>query len=98
MKRLLEIAVTAALLCFTAASLPGQRGQSGQVSPSCDRSCLLAIADTYLSALVAHDPSKAPMAPNAKFTEQGQVMAVGRTVGVHSCDRRTPPFPIPQAM
>jgi hypothetical protein len=44
---------------------------------SCDRACLLAIADSYLSALVAHDPSKAPIAPNAKFTEQAQVMAVG---------------------
>ena len=30
------------------------------------------IADAYLAALVAHDPSKAPMAPNAKFTEQAQ--------------------------
>jgi hypothetical protein len=43
----------------------------------CDRACLTGIADAYLAALVAHDPSKAPMAPNAKFTEQTQVLKVG---------------------
>jgi len=44
---------------------------------SCDRACLLATADAYLAALVAHDPSKAPMAPNAKFTEQTKMLKVG---------------------
>ena len=44
---------------------------------ACDRACLLGIADAYFAALVAHDPSKAPMAPNAKFTEQAQVLKVG---------------------
>ena len=44
---------------------------------TCDRACLLKTADDYLAALVAHDPSKAAMAPNAKFTEQTKVMKVG---------------------
>src|SRR5262245_44453281 len=44
---------------------------------SCDRSCLNRIADAYIAALVAHDPSKAPLAPGVKFTEQAQVLAVG---------------------
>jgi hypothetical protein len=44
---------------------------------TCDRACLMGIADTYVAALVAHDPSKAPMAPTAKFTEQAQMLAVG---------------------
>jgi hypothetical protein len=44
---------------------------------TCDRACLLKTADDYVAALVAHDPSKAPMAPNAKFTEQTKVMKVG---------------------
>jgi hypothetical protein len=43
----------------------------------CDRACLLSTADAYLAALVAHDASKAPMAPDAKFTEQGKVLRVG---------------------
>src|SRR5262245_19470442 len=44
---------------------------------SCDRACLNRIADAYIAALVAHDPSKAPLAPGVKFTEQAQVLAVG---------------------
>ena len=44
---------------------------------TCDRACLQNIADTYVAALVAHDPSKAPMAPNTKFTEQTKVLNVG---------------------
>ena len=51
----------------------GQAAAAG----GCDRACLVGIADNYLAALVAHDPSKAPMAPNAKFTEQSKVLAVG---------------------
>jgi hypothetical protein len=39
---------------------------------ACDRKCLQDIADRYLAALVAHDPAKAPLAPNARITENGQ--------------------------
>jgi hypothetical protein len=35
------------------------------------------MADAYLAALVAHDPSKAAMGIGAKFTENAQVVAVG---------------------
>jgi len=44
---------------------------------SCDRKCLQGIADRYLSALVAHDPSKAPLASNARITENGQALGTG---------------------
>jgi hypothetical protein len=44
---------------------------------TCDRACLLKTSDDYLAALVAHDPAKAPMAPNTKFTEQTKVLKVG---------------------
>jgi hypothetical protein len=52
------------------------------VSPSfaqarCDRACLIAISDTYISALVAKDPSKAPLAANVKYTENGQRLRPG---------------------
>jgi hypothetical protein len=39
---------------------------------SCNRHCLQAIADRYLSALVAHDPARAPLAPAVRITENGQ--------------------------
>jgi len=44
---------------------------------ACDRACLLGVADAYFAALVAHDPAKAPMAANVKFTEQTQVLKLG---------------------
>ena len=59
-----------------ASALMTSSGVSAQAT-SCDRACLVNIADTYLAALVAHDPSKAPMAPNAKFTEQTKVLKAG---------------------
>jgi hypothetical protein len=36
---------------------------------SCDRACLKGMVDSYLAALVAHDPAKVPIAPGAKFVE-----------------------------
>jgi hypothetical protein len=50
---------------------------SAQTGQTCDRACRLDISDAYFAALAAHDPSKAPMAPNAKFTEQAQGLKVG---------------------
>ena len=69
--RFLGVVVVAVVL---SAAAPGFAQQTGG---ACDRACLTGIADAYLAALVAHDPSRAPMAPNAKFTEQAQVLAVG---------------------
>ncbi|HEV7716085.1 MAG TPA: hypothetical protein VGO53_10845, partial [Steroidobacteraceae bacterium] len=43
-----------------------------QAGPACDRVCLQRVVDKYLDALVAHDPSRAPFAPTAKVTENGQ--------------------------
>jgi len=44
---------------------------------TCDRACLMGIADAWFAAMVAHDPSKAPIAKDARFTEQTQVKAIG---------------------
>jgi len=43
----------------------------------CDRECLIRISDAYIDALVAHDPSKAGLAPNVKYTENGQRLLPG---------------------
>src|SRR5262245_36882174 len=59
-----------------AASVTGQ-APAPAAGAACDRACLTGIADAYFAALAAHDPSKAPMAANARFTEQTQVLAVG---------------------
>ncbi len=59
----LWIAVLAAVL------LPGSAGAAE--SASCGRACLQGIAEQYLSAMVSHDPSKAPLARGARYTENG---------------------------
>ena len=35
----------------------------------CDRTCLKGLVDSYLAALVAHDPSRVPIARDVKFVE-----------------------------
>jgi hypothetical protein len=44
---------------------------------ACDRACLEGLVDRYLDAVIAHDPSKAPIVKNAKFTENGQKLDLG---------------------
>ncbi len=53
-------------------AVPASLVHAAQPAPAqaCDRNCLLQLADTYLAAVVAHDPSKAPLAPDVKFVEQ----------------------------
>ncbi len=62
MKRLLGIAVTLPLLGATSIAAAAD-------ARTCDRFCLDKLVDSYLAALVAHDPSKVPLAPNVKFVE-----------------------------
>lgn len=44
---------------------------------SCDRACLEGFVDRYFDALLAHDPSKVPLAPGVRYTEDGQQLAIG---------------------
>ena len=44
---------------------------------SCDRGCLTGMVDQYLVAMVAHDPSKLPLAKDVKFTEDGVPLQLG---------------------
>jgi hypothetical protein len=43
----------------------------------CDRACLKDLAHSYLAALVAHDPSRVPLAPDVKFVENIKRMQPG---------------------
>ena len=44
---------------------------------SCDRSCLVSLADRYLAALVAHDPAKVPLAGDVKIVENAKRIQPG---------------------
>jgi hypothetical protein len=61
-----------AAVLLAAASLAAQ-----SKGPACDRACLDSFVDRYLDAVIAHDPSKAPIARNARFTENGQRLDLG---------------------
>jgi len=43
----------------------------------CDRACLEGIAETYLAALVAKEPTKLPLGRGVKYTENGQRLQFG---------------------
>jgi hypothetical protein len=43
----------------------------------CNRACLTDLANSYLTALVAHDPSKVPLAADVKFVENVTPMKPG---------------------
>ncbi len=55
----------AAVLLASVAGMPSV----ASAAAACDRACLEGVVDSYLAALVAHDPSKVPIAPSAKFVE-----------------------------
>ena len=66
--------LSALLLAFAflaIASLPSAHPVAAAPAVNCDRACLNGIMDQYLAAMVAHDPSKLPLAKNVKFTENG---------------------------
>ena len=85
-----------AILLGTATGHAGQAGQTAAAGAACDRACLVGIADAYLAALVAHAPQKAPLAPNAKFTENTQVLLVGEGLW-ETATAVSPTFKIPVA-
>lgn len=47
---------------------------------SCDRACLIAVAESYLAAIAAHDASAAPLADDAVLVEN--VTRIGRDQGI----------------
>ncbi|MDT8399028.1 MAG: hypothetical protein RQ899_10480 [Pseudomonadales bacterium] len=67
----------ALLLMLSACGGNDNVGPASAGAAPCDRACLLGFVDQYVAALVAHDPSRAPFAAAARFTENAQVLALG---------------------
>jgi len=68
-----SILAVSLLAVISAAPLP----LAAQAAGSCDRACLAGVMTAYLDSLVAHDPKKAPLAANARFTEDAKELRVG---------------------
>jgi hypothetical protein len=49
-----------------------------RVNIPCDRECLAGFMNRYLKALVARDPSRLPLAPGVKYTENGVRLSPGQ--------------------
>ncbi len=72
MRRYSPIAAALALAALLVAAGPLQaRGR-------CDRTCLREIMTRYLGSLVAHDPTRAPLADHVRFTEDETELPVGQ--------------------
>lgn len=66
------LAVASAMAITASAGCNPSRPETGSAVPPesvCDRTCLIGIGDSYLAALAANDPSRAPLADDAKFVE-----------------------------
>ena len=78
MHRLSLIVVVAIALSATVIVVPVRgQGSNANGGAACDRSCLTAMVDTYLSALVVHDPMKVAIARTARFTENTNQLPIG---------------------
>jgi len=70
--------IAAALIAVLAAArAPGASGAQAAAAQACERACLYELMHQYLEALVAHDPSRLPLAAGARFTENTNTLKLG---------------------
>jgi hypothetical protein len=65
------LAALPAFLCVLIVSSPPAHAQT------CDRACLTGLMRQFIDALVAHDPSKLPLADNVRYTEDSRNAKLG---------------------
>jgi hypothetical protein len=68
-RSMLGILSAAVLLLYGPTAGAGTTMPVREGDPSCNRTCLNQFVDKYLDALVAHDPSRLPLASDVRFTE-----------------------------
>jgi len=59
--------IAAMVGCLASAALLA--GSAQAATSRCNRACLERLVDAYFAALVAHDPTRVPIAPSARFVE-----------------------------
>ncbi len=67
---------TGIIAAFVSMLAMGFSGTSA-AAESCDRACLSGLITQYVDALVAHDPSKLPLAENVRVTEDSKAIKLG---------------------
>ncbi len=76
----LASALAAVLLAVQPARPQTHPPSQGRSAPACARQCLYGILDSYLAALKAQAPERAPWAKAARYTENSVELAPGRGV------------------
>jgi hypothetical protein len=77
-KFIVAAAATAAMLVLGACGKSSNSASTaGDAGPACDRQCLIDATNTYVAAIVAHNPAKAPLADNIVFVENIKKMKPG---------------------
>ena len=66
--KLCQVALTFAVLLA---------GTGTALAAECDRTCLEGFVDRYLDAMIANQPTAVPIAPGARFTEDGVELVIG---------------------
>jgi len=77
MKKPFLLALFGSVLSVWTAGPAAAQARQWDEPGACDRACLTAVVDSYLAAMVAHDPTAAPLASDIRFTENTQLMSVG---------------------
>lgn len=71
-RRLVKASLTLAAVAVAVVSAGAQAGGA------CNRDCLIEVTESYLSAMVARDPAKAPVTPDVRVTQNTRPMALGQ--------------------
>ena len=68
-----------ATFLFVAAA-PRASAQPTESQAACDRACLEGVMNRYLDAMVAHNPSQAPLAPDVKYAQDNVRLKIGQAL------------------
>ena len=71
------VASLGAIVMFTGVIAPAVDAATGPIPLNCNRACLEGVLNQYLTALVAHDPSKLPLSKDVMYTENYQKIDLG---------------------
>jgi hypothetical protein len=77
MTRLMWVTLAGVFLGLSAAGTALGQARLFEDPGPCDRECLIGLVDTYLGAIVLHDPLSAPLSANLRFTENTELMPPG---------------------
>lgn len=75
--------ITAAVFTATAPSVAAQPAVATKAVDSkvqCDRACLEGVMNRYLDAMVAHNPSQAPLAPDVQYAQDNVRLKIGQAL------------------